>query len=204
MKILTKGLASIALLSAAFALGCGSGSGSADGGDATGAGGTGAGGTGGVTLFALTQGDSCYDIVSVATGSDDGCMIGVADSGANGLIGTALPVNYTFTTTSATVKVGTDGSLGSGAILNNMATLTRANDPTLPNDATCGWHQVDTSLLTMTADYEFDLAVTEDETMFKAACGTANTPTGGMCTSTWTWHMKVSTTKVPTTTPPCT
>jgi len=44
----------------------------------------------------------------------------------------------------------------------------------------------------MTATNEFDLSVTEVENMFRG-CSAANAPTGGQCTSTWTWHMKRST-----------
>src|SRR3954469_6760863 len=135
-------------------------------------------------LFGLSTGDSCFDIVSVDPGSVDvaagGCMIGV-----DTLVGSALLVNYVQAT--ATVTIGKDGSLGAGPVAKNMGTLTRdgtTSDSAMP---TCTWHQTDTSNLTLTATNQFTLSVTEVENMFAAACGAANTPTGGTCTSSWTW-----------------
>jgi hypothetical protein len=202
MTNLAKTGLSMALVGAVFAIGCGASSGGSDGGDATGAAGTGGGGAGGsacpgVTLFGLSAGDSCFDIVSVMAGSNDGCMLGVADPVANmGLVGASLPVNYTMAT--ATVTVGTDGSLGAGPVMCNMGVLTRENNPTLPTHAACTWHQADTSNITVTATNEFDIDVIEAENMFMG-CVAADglPPTGGMCTSTWTWHMKKSATKTP-------
>jgi hypothetical protein len=189
MKNITKGGISMALLTAIFAVGCSSSSGGADGGDASGTAGAG-GGDGGVILYGLSEGTNCFDIVSVAAGSNDGCNLGVADPVASmGLVGASLPVNYVMAT--ATVMVGTDGSLGAGQVAFNMGTLTRSNDPTDPAMATCMWHQTDTSQITVTVTNEFDLSVTEVESMFKAAC--TSPPAGGTCTSTWTWHMKKGT-----------
>jgi hypothetical protein len=208
MRMMTKGLVSIALLATAFTVGCGSGSGSNDSGVAgtTGAAGsTGAGGTGGtadpcpgVTLYHLTTG--CYDIQSVGAGTNDMCMIGVADPVANnGLVGSAVVVNYD--TAAGTVAIGRMGSLGQGAILCNMGTLARDNMPADADHAGCTWHQTDTSMFTLTADYEFDLGVTEKEEQFTAACPAADVT----CTSTWVWHLKKSTNTalVPTSDPPC-
>ncbi|HVU49595.1 MAG TPA: hypothetical protein VHL80_02850 [Polyangia bacterium] len=211
---MTKGLVSLALLAAAFTVGCGSGSGSADSGVGgstgfAGSGAAGAGGTGGdvacpgvTTLYTLSTGDSCFDITGVAPNSNDGCMLGVADTGANGLVGQTLPVSYTYDMNTATLTVGTMGSLGTGAIMCNMATLARDNSPTLESDPNCSWHQSDSSMVTMTADNEFDIAVSEAQSQF-AGCKAADTPAGGMCTSTWTWHMKKNDTKSPTSDPPC-
>jgi hypothetical protein len=200
MKNLTTYLASIALLTAACAAGCGSSSGSNDAGVAGSTGTSGAGGgaggaggavCGGATLFGISTGDSCFDIVSVAAGSHDGCKLGVADSGANGLVGASLLVHYDMAT--ATVTVGTMGSLGEGMVTCNMGTLLRENTPMLDTMPSCTWHQADTSNVTVTATNEFDIAVTEAQNQFDTACSAANVPTGGMCTSTWTWHMKKGT-----------
>jgi hypothetical protein len=195
MKTLTNSVLSIALLATAFAVGCGASSGTDDAGiggstGTAGAGSGGAGGTAGVTPFGLSAGDTCFDIVSVANGSSDGCNLGVADLATApnpGLVGTALPVNYDATT--ATLTVGTMGSLGAGVVTFNMGTLTRENTPAMMDMPTCTLHQTDTSMITVTATNEFDLAGTETEDTFAAACSAANVPTGGMCTSTWTWHM---------------
>ena len=212
MKTMTKGLVSIALLATAFVIGCGSGSGSNDagvGGSTGTAGGGAAGSTGaggdvcpGVgTLYGLSNGDSCFQITAVMAGSNDGCMLGVADPVAsNGLVGASLLVNQD--TATGTLTIGTMGSLGSGSIMCNQGTLTRENNPTLDSMPACTWHQADTSMVTITATNEFDVSVTEAQTMFMG-CSTANTPTGGMCTSTWTWHMKKDTTVSPTSSPPC-
>src|SRR5450432_780400 len=188
MKILTKGLVSIAVLSAAFAVGCGSGSGSADGSDVPGAGGAGG------TAFGISMGDNCFEVVSIASGSSDGCMLGVADTVANmGPVGSSLPVNYDPNT--GILKVGTDGSLGAGSVAFNVGTLTRDNTPALTSMPTCTFHQTDTSTVTVTATNTFDISVTETQDTFAAACSGTNVPTGGMCMSTWTWHLTKSTTQ---------
>jgi hypothetical protein len=166
------------LLSGAFALGCSSTSNSDDGGD------TDASVDTGPVPFGLSMGDSCFDIVSVQTGSNDGCMIGVAD-----LVGVGILMNYNAST--GVLTAGTAGGLGAGPISFNMGTLTRDSMATDPMMTTCTWHQTDNGQVTVTATNEFDLAVTEVENMFATAC--TMKPTGGTCTSTWTWHMKKGT-----------
>jgi hypothetical protein len=197
MKITMKSAFTMALLGGVFALGCSSSSNSDDGGGLGGAGGSESDGGGdtGPTLYGLSTGLSCFDVVSIATGFNDGCMIGVGDpASTGGPVGAALPVTYTMAT--ATLTVGTQGSLGTGTIAFNMGTLNRAGNTSDSQMPTCTWHQTDTSNVTLTATNEFDIAVTEVENMFATACGTT-APTGGTCTSTWTWHMKKSTTKTP-------
>src|SRR5437870_1522032 len=109
------------MLAGAFALvGCSGASSSADGAAGNG-GSTGAGGSAGSGLFGLTPGDSCFDIVSIVPPTDDGCMLGVGDTGAMGPVGTALPFNYDMP--NGKITVGTNGSLGTGSIANNMGTL---------------------------------------------------------------------------------
>jgi hypothetical protein len=208
MKMMTKGLVSIALLAVAFTVGCGSGTGSEDAGTGgtTGSGGTtGTGGAGGAnpcpgvaTLFGLSTGDSCFDVMAIAAGESDGCMLGVADpynaTTMEGVIGSALLVNYDMST--ATLTVGTNGSLGTGAIMCNEGTLLRENMPTLTSMPACTWHQSDASMVSITATNEFDISVTEAQNQF-AGCSAANMPASGSCTSTWTWHMKKNATKTP-------
>jgi hypothetical protein len=139
------------------------------------------------TLFRLSENDNCFDITAIAAGADDGCEIGVAS-----LVGKdALPVNYVRAT--ATVTLGTNGSIGAGQVTFNKGTLTRNSTATNPDMVSCTWNQMDTADLTMIADDTFTVAVTEVESMFLPAC--SGIPTGGMCTSTWTWTMKKSTTK---------
>ncbi|MEP6652977.1 MAG: hypothetical protein ABJA82_06435 [Myxococcales bacterium] len=140
----------------------------------------------GVTVYHLSEHDNCFDITAVAAGGVDGCDIGFADA-----VGTALPVNYTRLPTSATVTVGTMGSIGEGDIAYNMATLTRNSTATDPKMDTCSWTQMDTADLTMTGDDAFTLSVTEVDSMFMPACSMVHA--GGTCTSTWTWTMKKST-----------
>ena len=179
MRKQTNWALSLALVSVVASAGCGSSGLFSDGGNND------TGGSDGVTLYGLTTGDSCFDITSVS-GVTDGCQLGVA-----GLVGnTALLVNYVMS--SATLTVGTSGSLGGGQIAFNMGTLMRDGTTTLASNAQCMWHQTDTSNVTVTATNEFDIAVTEVENMCSTACGTA-APSGGTCTSTWTWHMKKGT-----------
>lgn len=180
MKNITKAGITVALLAAAFAVGCSSSSGGADGAVS---GTAGAGGGAGVTPFGFTEGDTCFDVVSIQNVND------VCGAQPGTIVGMALPVNYVAAT--GTLTVGTSGSLGAGLIMFNQGTLTRANDPTDPTMTMCMWHQTDMSNVTVTADNEFDISVTEDQSMFKAAC--TGIPAGGMCTSTWTWHLKKGT-----------
>jgi hypothetical protein len=197
MRTLTKGLVSVALLAAAFAVGCGSSSDNGDGGGNDGAAGGGGGVCPGVTLYALSDGDSCFDIVSVQAGSSDGCMLGVADTTAMmGLVGATLPVNYVAAT--GILSVGTMGSLGTAmsTLQCNMGTLVREGTPSLDSMPACMWHQADTSMVTITAQNEFDIAVTENQSEF-TGCSAANTPAGGACMSKWTWHMKKNAAKTP-------
>lgn len=133
-------------------------------------------------LFGLSPGAYCYDVVSIS-GATDTCQIGVAD-----LVGKSLPATYN--TTDGSLKLGTDGSLGEGTIRNNMGTLTRDGMPTDPTMATCSWHQTDTTMVVLTAENEFTASITEVENMFATAC--TMPPTGGSCTSTWTWTFKIN------------
>ena len=58
-------------------------------------------------------------------------------------------------------------------------------------------------MITVTAQNEFDLAGTESQNhVRRRVLRGQRLRRGGMCTSTWTWHMKKGT-KSPTSTPPC-
>lgn len=175
MRTQTKLALSLALVGVLAGAGCGSSSLLNDGGTGTG------GGDGAVTLYGLTTGDSCFDITAVSNVTD-GCMLSVGS-----LVGQALLVNYVMST--ATLTVGTDGSLGAGQIAFNMGTLMRDGNTSDSSMPLCTWHQTDTSNVTVTATNEFDISVTEVENTFSTACATT-APAGGSCTSTWTWHMK--------------
>jgi hypothetical protein len=137
----------------------------------------------GPTLYGLTAGANCYTVTAIAPGFNDGCAIGV-----DTVVGQSLPMTYTQAT--GTVALGTDGSLGGGAIVNNQGTLNRENDPAIPG-TTCTLHQTDDSVLTLTANNQFTVSVTEVESSFSAGCGSL-APTAGTCTSTWTWTMEKS------------
>lgn len=148
---------------------------------------------GGMTLYGLTGDSNCFDIVSVAAGASDGCDLGVAEPPPNGLVGTAIPVTYAYS--EGVVIAGTDGTLGRGDVRCNVGTLTSATSPTLDGVPGCSWHQTTSSVLHMTALNEFDLGVTEEKATFSATCPGATIPPGAHCTSTWTWHLKMSSTK---------
>jgi len=139
-------------------------------------------------LYGLSTGVNCFDVVSIAPGYSDGCQLAV-----DGVVGAALPVDYDMI--AGTVTVGDGGSLGGGAVAHNMATLSRDGTTSDSSMTSCTWHQTDTSMFTLTATNQFTLAVTEVENTFATAC--SGIPTGGSCTSTWTWTMKKSTTKTP-------
>jgi hypothetical protein len=199
ITIKTSHVATLALFGAVALIGCGGTSSSADAGDAGDASTTGDAAAGdGPVLFRLTVGDSCFDVLSVVGTPDDGCNFGVGDTAANmGLLGTSLPFHYDMT--AVTIQVGTNGILGGGPILNNMATLVHDADATLSTMTTCMWHENVNSMVTMTADNAFTISVVRKQSMFATACSAANVPAGGMCTSTWTWKMAKSTTKTPAT-----
>lgn len=144
-----------------------------------------------VTLYFITPGDSCYDIVSVANGSNDGCDLGVAQNAPDGLVGATIPFNYD--NQAYTIKVGTEGSLGGGAIAFNMATLLRDGNVTDDKVATCMWHEHVDATVTFTAQDEFNISASRTQSAFTATCTdlpASVTSTNNMCTSTWTWHMK--------------
>ena len=136
----------------------------------------------GITLFGLSAGDNCYTVTAIAPGYVDGCGDGVEL-----VVNHSLPMNYTSAT--ATVVLGTDGSLGGGVIANNMGTLVRDGNTSFT--PTCTLHQTDTTQLTMLANNMFTVTVQEVQSNFAAACG-ALAPAAGTCTSTWTWTMQKS------------
>jgi hypothetical protein len=200
ITIKTSGIMTLAFLGAAALVGCSGSSSSADGGDASTNTNTDTNTSDGPVAFGLTPGDSCFDVVSVVGTPDDGCDLGVGDTAAmDGLIGTALPFNYVMDVPNGvyTIAVGTNGILGGGAILNNMATLVHDAAATSTTMATCMWHENSTSMVTVTAVNAFTIAVVRTQSMFTAApaCTASFIPPTGTCTSKWTWTMKKSTTK---------
>jgi hypothetical protein len=133
-------------------------------------------------LWGLSSNTNDFEVTAISNVKDD-CK---ADVGS--LVGMTLPVNYD--TTTHKISIGDDQgtpaqpSLGSGVVTSNKGTLTRENDT---GDLPCTWHQKDVSQMTLTANNKFTLAVTEDQSMFASGCLPADVPTGGKCTSTWTW-----------------
>lgn len=164
------GIASLAIV------GCGSNDSDTDAGT----------GDAGVTLYPMSDGTYCYKITGVSAVTD-GCTLGVAS-----LVGSDLPGTYVSST--AAFTLGTSGSLGGGYISYNTATLSRTNTPSDTSNPSCTWSQTDTTLLTLTAQNAFTASVTETESGFATACGTT-IPTGGSCTSTWTWTFAIDSTK---------
>jgi hypothetical protein len=139
----------------------------------------------GVALFGLTAGDSCFTITAIAPAFSDGCGLGV-----DGIVRTSLPLNYDNTT--AIVTLGTNGSLGGGAIANNVGTLVRVAPQTI-DGTTCTFHETVNSQLQMTANNQFTVSVMEVQSTFGNTCAATDVPAGGTCTSTWTWTMQKST-----------
>jgi len=218
----TKLVRSITLLSTAAllgfgAIGCDSTTTCADGGvcpdggaggkggsagGSTGAGGAGAAGGAGGQLFALTPGNYCFEILSIAPGYVDGCAFGVETLVSTPAAPSALPVTYYNVATTVgtdvfpagTVEVGNSGSLGRGVIAANKATLLRDGTSMLPSpEQACSWHDMATTAFELTAENTFNVGVTRTKNMFSAACATSSAPppAAGTCTSTWTWTMKI-------------
>lgn len=141
---------------------------------------------GGGTLYGLSEGPYCYKIIGIASGASDGCALDVAS-----LVNKDLPGTYTSST--GTLSLGTEGSLGAGQISRNVGTLTRSGMVTDSTMTSCSWTQMDTTTVTLTADNTFTASVTETESGFAAAC--SGTPASGTCTSTWTWTMMIDSSK---------
>ena len=193
------------------AVGCSSSATCSDGGACAGAGGaagaSGLGGAGGgPVLYALSPGNFCFDVVSVAPGTVDGCDTQAASFVTTAAMRAALSVTYYDMATAVdgvvvpagTVEVGTAGSLGRGVINQNQATLLRDNMPAAPApDQACTWHQTDTTQFQLTATNEFTVSVSETQSTFTTACTTAQlAPTTDPCTSTWTWTLAIESPQV--------
>lgn len=168
------------------------------GGAAAGAGGM--GGSAGPTLYALSAGTFCYDILSIAAGYSDGCSLGVASYVGTPTMPSAIPVSYYDTATTVggdaipagTVAVGNDGSLGRGVISQNTGTLLRDGMPVDADVATCTWHETVQAQFQLTATNKFNIGVTETRSNFDASCASVKPlPAGGTCTSTWTFAMAI-------------
>jgi hypothetical protein len=149
----------------------------------------------GPTLYALSAGTYCYDVLAVA-GVADGCGILVDDKGVVGLVGISLP--GTYDATKGQFTLGTEGSLGTGLISNNMGTLLRDGLTADVAAPSCTWHQKDTTEMIMVGQNNFTAQVTETQDTFAAACAPL-IPTGGTCTSTWTWTFGINAAKLPAT-----
>ncbi len=127
------------------------------------------------------SGSSCYVIWTLYPGAVDGCGIGV-----RGLVGSELTASYDVTT--GAFALGSNGGLGSGVIRGNVADL--ASTTTASNaSGSCSWQQTDSASLTMIADGELTVSVTQTESNFAATCASA--PAGGQCTSTWQWALGI-------------
>lgn len=204
MKMMTKTSWLFALaFSGAVALGGCSSSSSSDDGGTTDADTTSDSGSDASQLFGLTPGDSCFEVLSVVGTPNDGCDLGVGDTVAmDGLVGASLLFNYDMNATPPTITIGTKGILGGGPISNNMATLVHNAMATSASMSTCTWNEDVSSTVTVTAQNAITISVVRTRSMFAAApaCTASTIPTGGSCTSTWTWKMAQNT-KMP---PSCT
>jgi hypothetical protein len=145
----------------------------------------------GPTLYPLSAGTYCYDVMAIAPGYADGCALAVET-----VVGGSLPGTYDAATGQFTL--GTEGSLGTGLLSNNVGTLLRDGMTSDASAPTCTWHQSDTTVMTMIGQNQFTAQVVETENTFAAACA-PYIPTAGTCTSTWTWTFGINATKSPTT-----
>ena len=199
-------LASAALVFGLGVAGCSSNSSCADGGICNeggaggGAGTGGAGGAPGQTLYALSAGTFCYDILSIAPGYSDGCGLGVATYVGTPTMPSALPVSYYDVATTVggdaipagTVVVGNDGSLGRGVVNQNVGTLLRTGMPVDTDVPTCTWSETVQAQFQLTATNKFYIAVSETRSNFDPSCASVKPlPAGGACTSTWTLGMAI-------------
>jgi hypothetical protein len=138
------------------------------------------------TLYPLSEGTYCYDVTAISAVAD-GC--GIAPGA---VVGLALPASYT----TPTFVLGTEGSLGQGNLAHNTGTLLRDGSTSDSAAPTCNWHQMDTTVVTLTAQNTFTASVIETQDTFALACG-ATAPAAGSCTSSWTWTMVINSKKTP-------
>ena len=180
-------LLAVVTLTAGLAAGCGSSSESDDGGGDAGQNNdtsTPDAGTDGPVTFGLTPGTYCYNINKIEPGASDLCEFGAADS-----VGMdAIPGNYDLAT--GIFKLGREGSLGQGTISHNVGTLKRDGMPFDPAMTTCIWKEVVETGIVMIAENEFTADVNAKQSTFATACTAP--PTGGMCTSTFKWTLKIT------------
>jgi hypothetical protein len=137
-------------------------------------------------LYTLASGS--YTVVS-ASMVMDGCKIGVDKTVADmGVIGASFPLTLDNTTGQTTLG-NLQGnpmvySLGSGKIGANMGTLSMETDITAEAPSMCKLHRKVDSVLTLTGDLQFNLAVTRTDSMRTNCPEPLPDPT---CTSTFTW-----------------
>jgi hypothetical protein len=142
-------------------------------------------GTDGPILHFLSRGMNDYKVTSIENVIDP-CKVDPAT-----VVGTSLPVNYVADTN--TISIGRIGgtppmpSLGSGMICYNVGVLIRENDS--GDGSGCTWHVKVTSTLTLFAGDKFTLKTEYSMSTFMM-CKPADIPTGGRCTSTWTWTLE--------------
>lgn len=129
----------------------------------------------------------CYTVESL-TNLTDGC-----EFGADLTAGNSFPATYNRSTATLSLgrEVGSPGqpSLGSGTITYNAGTMARNNTVMEPG-STCTWNEVVAGNLTVTAIDTFTITYTDTQRSFSAGCKDPPPPTGGSCTSTWTWVVK--------------
>jgi len=192
-KLMRKNGALVAAGAAMLLLGaCGDTDGSGDGGVIIGD--SAASTADGPKLYVLSSGSFKVLSASMVT---DGCMIGVDKTLAEGgVIGASFPL--TLDNTTGDVSLGNlQGnplvpSLGKGKIGANMGTLMMETDITAEAPSMCKLHRKVTSILTLTADQKFTLAVTRTDSMRMMCSVPAGV--GESCTSTYTWTFDRDTT----------
>lgn len=149
----------------------------------------------GPALFFLSRGMLEYKVTKIEAVADDPKM-GGCDKGPDAVVNSTLPVNSTYNdatmvfTMEVGKKVGTPPtpSIGTGTIKNNMGTLMRDNDS--GDGMGCTWHEKVSGVVNVFAGDKFTIAVTDDMSNFDKACKPADVPTGGKCTSKWTWTLE--------------
>jgi hypothetical protein len=143
-----------------------------------------AGGPDGPMQWGLTRGASKFKITAVKDVTDP------CGTKPGEVISNDIDVNYDETTMTVSVGKGVGSPVmpyfGSGKVGGNKATLMRDNKS---GDGTaCTWDEKDVSQFELYDHDKFTLAVTQDQSGFMM-CG-AIAPTGGKCTSTWTWTIE--------------
>jgi hypothetical protein len=147
----------------------------------------------GPALFGLSRGTNDFTFDNVVTVGTDGCGIDpMMDVSKMSVVSVTYDMGSQVVSIGRLVGTPMAAVFGSGKVAAteaNKATLTRDNVVALEGMLACTWAESVTAQFELIDNDKFTLAVTFKDSKFDAKCSAGTIPTGGMCTSTWTWTL---------------